>query len=215
MRVILLGPPGAGKGTQAEIITRAENIPHISTGNILRAAVREGTPLGKLAEPIMARGDLVPDDIIIGIVKERLAQPDCRQGFIFDGFPRTTAQADALGAALDDLGLPLQAVVNIDVPDEVLLERVTGRRTCRNCQATYHIKFNPIRVPGVCDRCGGPLYQRDDETEAVQRNRLAVYRTNTAPLIDYYGGKGLLQTVDGNQPVEAVTQAVYRAVRGQ
>jgi adenylate kinase len=212
MHIILLGPPGAGKGTQAVILAKQENIPHISTGDILRKAVKDGTPLGRKAQEYMNRGDLVPDEVVIGIVRDRLEADDCRKGFIFDGFPRTVDQADALGATLKGLNLPLDGVVNIQVPDEVLMERAVGRRTCRQCGEIYHVKHKPPKTAEVCDLCGGELRQRPDDREETVGNRLAVYNRQTAPLIDYYRGKGLLKTVDGQQSPEEVTTAIGAAV---
>lgn len=212
MHIILLGPPGAGKGTQAVILAKQENIPHISTGDILRKAVKDGTPLGKKAQEYMNRGDLVPDEVVIGIVRDRLQADDCRKGFIFDGFPRTVEQADALGSALKELNLPLDGVVNIQVPDEVLVERAVGRRTCKQCGEIYHVRYKPPKAPEACDLCGGELVQRPDDREETVRNRLAVYHRQTAPLIDYYREKGLLKTVDGQQSPEEVTRAIAAAV---
>lgn len=212
MHIILLGPPGAGKGTQAVILAKQENIPHISTGDILRKAVKDGTPMGKKAQDYMNRGDLVPDEVVIGIVRDRLQADDCREGFIFDGFPRTVDQADALGAALKGLNLPLDGVVNIQVPDESLVERAVGRRTCKQCGEIYHVKHKPPKAGAACDLCGGELVQRPDDREETVQNRLAVYHRQTAPLIDYFREKGLLKTVDGQQSLEEVTRAIGAAV---
>lgn len=215
MRVILLGAPGAGKGTQAKVLAEQEGIPHISTGDLLRAAVKEGTPLGKAAQEYMSRGDLVPDEIILGMVRERLEQPDAKRGSVFDGFPRTVAQADALGRMLVEIGQPLNAVVNISVPDGVLVDRAVGRRTCKSCGAIYHLVSRPPQAEGVCDLCSGELMQRaDDNVETVQ-NRLAVYHRQTAPLIEYYRAQGRLQEVEGTQAPEAVTAALLKAVRAE
>lgn len=212
MHIILLGPPGAGKGTQAQSIARQQGIPHISTGDMFRAAIKNGTALGREAKGYMDRGELVPDSVVIGIVRERLQEPDCMKGFVFDGFPRTVAQADALAETLEQLELPLDGVVNIAVPDEVLVERAVGRRTCKVCGEIYHIKFKPPKVAGVCDKDGGELIQRQDDTAEVVVNRLAVYHKQTAPLIDYYQGKGVLKTVDGQQAMAAVTAAISQVV---
>jgi adenylate kinase len=212
MHIILLGPPGAGKGTQAQLLARQEGIPHISTGDMFRAAIKNGTALGREAKGYMDRGELVPDSVVIGIVRERLQEPDCKKGFVFDGFPRTVAQADALGETLQQLGLPLDGVVNIAVPDEVLVARTVGRRTCKVCGEIYHVTNKPPRVAGICDKDGGELIQRPDDTEEVVANRLAVYHRQTAPLIDYYRETGLLRTVDGQQSLEAVTRAISQAV---
>ena len=191
MHILLMGPPGAGKGTQAANLVKEFAIPHISTGDMFRAAVKEGTELGKQAKACMDSGKLVPDAVTIGIVKERLAKPDCEKGFILDGFPRTVEQADALSKILPEIGLKLTRVLNINVPAADLIERAVGRRICKKCGATYHIKFNPTKVEGVCDECGGDLYQRADDSEATMKNRLSVYEAQTKPLIDYYQKAGL------------------------
>lgn len=198
MRIILLGPPGAGKGTQAAMLVKEFTVPHISTGDIFRAAIKEGTELGRKAKEYMDQGQLVPDEIVIGIVKERLAQADCVKGFILDGFPRTVPQADALQEALKSLGMELNAVVNLAVSEDDLVTRLSGRRVCKNCGATYHLQFSPSKATGVCDTCGGELYQRDDDKEETIRKRLEVYNNQTAPLIDYYQGTGLLETINGD-----------------
>lgn len=211
MRIILLGPPGAGKGTQAAALARAEGVAHIATGDILRAHVRQGTELGRLAKGYMDRGELVPDEVILGIVRERMQEEDARRGYIFDGFPRTVVQADGLGRLLDELDRPLEAVVNIRVPDEVLVERAVGRRSCPECGEIYHVRTRPPRVEGVCDRCGAQLVQRSDDNEATVRNRLAVYHRQTAPLIDYYRERGLLRDVDGTRSVAEVSAAIRAA----
>lgn len=211
MRIILLGPPGAGKGTQAAALARSEGVAHISTGDILRAHVRQGTELGRLAKGYMDRGELVPDEVILGIVRERMQEEDARRGYVFDGFPRTVVQADGLGRLLGDLERPLEAVVNIAVPDEVLVDRAVGRRACPKCGEIYHVRNRPPRTPGVCDRCGAELVQRDDDNEATVRNRLAVYHRQTAPLIDYYRERGLLREVDGTRSVEEVSAAIRGA----
>jgi len=188
MRVILLGAPGAGKGTMAGMMTEKYGIPQISTGDILRNAVKEKTPVGREAEGFMLRGELVPDNIIMGVIRERLAKNDCAKGFILDGFPRTAAQADALKKLFKELDLKLDAVINLEVPEEILIRRLTSRRTCSNtsCQAVFNIYTMPPKKEGVCDRCGSRLIQRDDETDVVIRNRLVTYKDKTAPLIDYY-----------------------------
>jgi adenylate kinase len=208
MNLILLGPPGAGKGTQAERISRLYGIPQISTGDMLREAVREGTPLGRKAKSYMDSGALVPDEVVIGIVEERIQQDDCRGGFMLDGFPRTTAQAQALDDMLEKKGLKLDHVVCIEVDTEELVRRLSGRRTCRNCMAPYHVEFNPPKVDGVCDRCGSELYQRDDDKEEAIRNRLKTYEAQTAPLISYYTERGLLRTVEGKGSVEEVFRRI-------
>lgn len=208
MRIILLGPPGAGKGTQAEKLVKKFGIPHISTGDMFRAAIKEGTELGMKAKEYMDKGELVPDEIVVGIVKERLLQPDCRDGFLLDGFPRTVAQAQALGEALKEMGATIDVVLNVDVEQEELLSRLTGRRVCKGCGSTYHIRFNPPTVRNVCDKCGGELYQRSDDTVETVKQRLEVYRNQTAPLIDYYSEAGLLVTVDGARDIEEVFEDI-------
>ncbi len=204
MKILLMGPPGAGKGTQAEKLTELFKIPHISTGDMFRKAQKDGTELGLKAKSYMEKGQLVPDEVTIGIVRERLAEEDCKNGFLLDGFPRTVQQADALEQILNDLGTHLDAVVNIEVAKDFLVERLTGRRVCRGCGATYHVKFNAPKVEGVCDKCGGELYQRADDTIETVGNRLDVYAEQTAPLMDYYAAKGLLKHIDGSQSVEQV-----------
>lgn len=204
MKILLMGPPGAGKGTQAEKLTELFNIPHISTGDMFRKAQKDGTELGLKAKSYMEKGQLVPDEVTIGIVRERLAEEDCKSGFLLDGFPRTVQQADALDQILTDLGTHLDAVLNIEVAKDFLVERLTGRRVCRGCGATYHVKFNAPKVEGVCDKCGGELYQRADDTIETVGNRLDVYAEQTAPLIDYYAAKDLIKNIDGSQSVEKV-----------
>ncbi len=210
MRVILLGPPGAGKGTQAQRLTQTLGIPQVSTGDILRAAAVEGTPLGREAKAYMDQGALVPDGVVIGIIRERLAAPDCARGYILDGFPRTAAQAEALGETLQALGTPLTAVLSITVDPEELVRRLSGRRTCGNCGAAYHMETAPPRRAGLCDRCGGALLQREDDREETIRKRLAVYREQTAPLVAYYRGRGLLREVDGRGDIDDVFARVCR-----
>ena len=204
MYILLMGPPGAGKGTQAERLIEKYGIPQISTGDMFRAAVKEQTPLGLEAKKYMDNGQLVPDAVTVGIVKERLAKDDCKKGFILDGFPRTTSQAVSLDAILRDLGIKLDGVINIAVPDEELIKRTTGRQICRSCGATYHVTFKPSKVKNVCDKCGGELYQRDDDKPETIKNRLDVYEKNTAPLVEYYRGQGLLKTVNGDQSMADV-----------
>ena len=212
MRVIFLGPPGAGKGTQARELSREWGVPQIATGEMLREAVAAGTPLGREAKRVMDSGGLVPDDVMIGLIAERLRQPDAARGFILDGFPRTIAQAEALDRLLKDLGHSLDAVLYFQVSEPELLRRLTGRRLCRRCQTAYHLVSAPPRRPGVCDRCGGELYQRLDDSEETVRRRLEVYSRQTAPLLDYYGGRSLLSTIDGEGSVEAIAAAIRRAV---
>ena len=195
--IVLLGAPGSGKGTQAERIAPAFDVPHVSTGDILRAAVKRGTPMGLAAKRFMDAGDLVPDDVVIGIIRDRLAEPDTGGGFMLDGFPRTLEQAAALDDMLAGAGRALSLVLQIDVPEEELVQRLAGRRACRHCGRGYNVVFDPPKVEGVCDACGGDLFQRDDDNEDTVRNRLAVYRSQTEPLIGYYRDKGVLATVYG------------------
>jgi adenylate kinase len=197
MNLILLGPPGAGKGTQAQMIVERYHIPQISTGDILRSAVKNGTPLGKQAKTHMEKGELVPDEVVIGIIDQRLRAPDCNAGFVLDGFPRTTPQAEALQAILDKIGRSVDHVINIEVDPEELVRRLTGRRTCKNCGAMFHIAFHPPAKEGACDRCGGALYQREDDREETIRTRLKEYEKQTSPLIRYYDLKKLLRSVQG------------------
>lgn len=208
MRTILMGPPGAGKGTQAAVLVERFNIPHISTGDMFRAAMKAGTPLGLKAKEYMEAGALVPDEVTIGIVAERLAEPDCNHGFLLDGFPRTVAQADALGAILNKMGIKLDGVLNISVAEDKLIARLTGRRVCRKCGATYHVLFNPPAQEGVCGECGGELYQRADDTVETAKNRLAVYNQQTEPLIAYYRKQGLLKDIEGDQEINKVLEDI-------
>lgn len=212
MNLILLGGPGAGKGTQAKKLIDKYQIPQISTGDILRAAVKEGTEMGKKAKEYMDAGKLVPDEVVIGIIKDRLAQPDCKKGFILDGFPRTVPQAEALDRVLADLGSKIDHVISIEVDEEELVTRLTGRRTCKDpdCGQMYHIKFNPPKKEGVCDRCGSELYQRDDDNEATVRSRLATYNQATKPLIDYYQAKGLLRPIKGVGSIDDIFNQICR-----
>ncbi len=215
MNIIMLGPPGAGKGTQAQMLAEKYGIPQISTGDMLRAAVAEGTELGKKAKEYMDKGQLVPDEVVIGIVKERLSKPDCEKGFILDGFPRTVAQAEALDKMLAEMGKKIDYVINIVVPDEEILKRLTGRRTCRKCGAMYHVIYNPPKVEGVCDKCGGELYQRDDDKEETIKNRLSVYHSQTAPLIGYYRKKGVLVNIDGTKDIKSIFEDICAVLEGR
>ncbi|PYO06921.1 MAG: adenylate kinase [Candidatus Rokuibacteriota bacterium] len=210
MRVAFLGPPGAGKGTQARDLAQEWRVLHLATGDMLREAVATGSPLGREAKTYMDQGALVPDDVIIRMMAERLGAAAGR-GFILDGFPRTIAQAEALARLLKDLGQTLDTVVYFDVSEPELLRRLTGRRVCRKCGHTYHLTSNPPKRPGVCDACGGELYQRDDDTEATVRNRLEVYRRQTAPLLDYYRQRNLLVTVSGEGPLATIRDAIRAA----
>jgi len=208
MNLILLGAPGAGKGTQAEMIVAKYNIPQISTGDMLREAVAKGTELGQKAKEYMDKGELVPDEVVIGIVKERLAQPDCDKGFILDGFPRTINQAEALDGILKELNKKIDAVINVYVPEEEIVKRIVNRRTCRNCKAVYHLIYNPPKEEGKCDKCGGELYQRDDDKEETVKERLKVYKSQTQPLIDYYSKKGVVYDIDGTKTIEEVFKQI-------
>lgn len=211
MNLVLLGPPGSGKGTQARMMIERYNIPQISTGEILRAAVIKGTPLGREAKRYMDQGKLVPDEVVVGIVRERLKASDCTGGFILDGFPRTLPQ-EALNAALGNMGREIDHVVSIEADNEELIKRLTGRRTCRSCGAMYHIAFDPPTRDGVCDKCGGELYQRDDDKEETIRARLQVYEDQTAPLIEYYRKQGLLRSVDGVGEIGEIFQKIMKII---
>ncbi|MEG6586968.1 adenylate kinase [Dendrosporobacter sp. 1207_IL3150] len=215
MYILLMGPPGAGKGTQAAMLVEKFDIPHISTGDMFRAAVKEGTELGKQAKACMDAGQLVPDSVTIGIVKERLAKSDCKKGFILDGFPRTIEQANALDSTLGELGIKLNRVINISVPADELISRATGRRICKSCGATYHITFNPTSVAGTCDKCSGELYQREDDSEETMTKRLSVYSAQTQPLIEYYQDKGLYTEIDGRQKIDKVLTDIVASLRGE
>lgn len=210
--LILLGPPGAGKGTQAGRIAQEYGIPHVSTGDILRAAVKNQTVMGLEAKRYMDAGELVPDSVVIGIVKDRLQESDTAAGFLMDGFPRTIPQAEALDATLDSIGRAVIKALAILVDEEDLIKRLTGRRVCRDCQAPFHLLFNPPRAAGVCDACGGELYQRDDDNEATVRNRLAVYNQQTEPLIAYYDAQGVLARIDGEKTPDAVYEDIREAI---
>ena len=210
--LILLGPPGAGKGTQASRIVEKYGIPHISTGDILRSAVKNQTAMGVEAKRYMDAGDLVPDAVVIGIVKDRLQEPDTANGFLMDGFPRTIPQAEALDEMLAGIERYVSRTVAILVDEEELVRRLTGRRICRECQTPYHVDSSPSQVEGVCDKCQGELYQRDDDTEATVRNRLDVYNAQTAPLIDYYDQQSVLVRIDGDQDPAKVFADIVAAV---
>ncbi|WP_367343519.1 adenylate kinase [Methanomethylovorans sp.] len=207
MNIVLFGPPGAGKGTQAKELTKHYNIPHISTGDILRANVREGTNLGIKAKEYMDKGELVPDEVLIGIIRDRLQLSDCKDGYMLDGYPRTLPQAEALKEILENINKPLEVVLNIDVPDKELIDRLSGRRTC-SCGESYHLMFNPPLDEGTCGACGGKLYQRDDDREDVVRQRLEIYAAKTMPLIDYYNNRGILVNIDGTGSVEDVFKQI-------
>ena len=204
MRIVLLGPPGAGKGTQAETLVKKLELPHISTGDMFRAAISSGTVLGLEAKSYIDNGSLVPDALTINIIKDRISMTDCKEGFILDGFPRTVVQADALDKMLKELKTPLDAALNIVVPLDKIIVRLTGRRMCRNCGSIYHLLYNPPHTADVCDACSGSLYQRADDTEQTVTNRLNVYQEQTAPVIDYYKNEGFLRNIDGDQLIHEV-----------
>ncbi len=212
MILILLGAPGVGKGTQGALISKEYNIPQISTGDILRNEVKNKTELGKKAKVYMDKGELVPDDVIIGMMENRIKQDDCKNGFILDGFPRTVAQAEAFDEMLKKNGLELDKVLLIDVPEEEIIERLTGRRVCPSCGAVYHIKNNPPKKEGICDQCGSELVQRDDDKEEVVRNRLEVYKKNTMPLINYYTKTSKLVKIDGTGEINEIFERIKKVL---
>ncbi|SFB25071.1 MULTISPECIES: adenylate kinase [unclassified Bacillus (in: firmicutes)] len=214
MNLVLMGLPGAGKGTQAEKIVDKYGIPHISTGDMFRAAMSEGTELGLKAKSFMDKGDLVPDEVTIGIVRERLSKDDCKKGFLLDGFPRTVPQAEALENMLSDLGKKIDYVINIDVDQDILMGRLTGRRICKNCGATYHLIFNPPTNEGTCDRCGGELYQRADDNEDTVKNRLDVNIKQSKPLLNFYETNGSLRNIDGQQEIGKVFVDIEKLLGG-
>lgn len=212
MRLIFLGPPGAGKGTQARMLAAEHGIPQIATGDMLREALAQKTPLGLEAKAYMDRGALVPDEVVIGLVAERLGRPDALSGFLLDGFPRTVAQAEALDRLLKEREIGIDRVIFFEASEGELLRRLTGRRVCRGCGALYHMVSSPPGTAGRCDRCGGELYQRDDDNEATVRGRLSVYRTQTVPLLDYYRGRNLLVSVAGEGPMDDIARSIRQAV---
>ena len=214
MKIVFMGPPGAGKGTQAEKIIETYQIPHISTGDMFRKAIKDQTELGMEAKSYMDQGALVPDHVTIGIVKDRLSESDCKSGFLLDGFPRTVDQAKALDEILTSLDSKIDYVINIDVDLDILKERLTGRRICRSCGATYHMVFNPPAVAGVCDKCGGELYQRKDDNEETVGNRLDVYVSQTKPLLDYYSLAGNLVNINGQQSIDLVFAEIQDVLGG-
>ena len=213
MYLVMLGPPGAGKGTQADLLSREYDIPHVSTGDMLRSAVADETKLGEKAQEYMDRGELVPDDVVIGITRQRLVAPDVDDGFVLDGFPRTVEQARRLDSILQEMGTVLDLVINLEVPESELIRRMTGRRICPLCGRNYHLVFNAPRSLGVCDECGSDLIQREDDEESVVSQRLKVYRETSEPLTDYYEDKGLLVNVDGRGPVEQVYQEIGNIIK--
>lgn len=208
MKIIMLGAPGAGKGTQAKKIAEKYQIPHISTGDIFRANIKNGTELGKKAKTYMDQGLLVPDELVCDLVVDRVKQEDCKNGYILDGFPRTIPQAESLDEALGQMGESLDYAINVDVPDEHIVNRMSGRRACVGCGATYHIVYAPTKKEGVCDVCGAELILRDDDKPETVQKRLSVYHEQTQPLIDYYKGKGILRDVDGTKDMDVVFQAI-------
>ncbi|KUK82874.1 MAG: Adenylate kinase [Pelotomaculum thermopropionicum] len=204
MNLLIMGPPGAGKGSQAEMLVEKLQITHISTGDMFRSAIKDGTEMGIKAKEYLDKGELVPDSVVVGMVKERLSRPDCSGGFLLDGFPRTVAQAEALDETLKSMGIKLDGVINILVPREKLIARVTGRRICRSCGASYHLLYQRPKVEGKCDYCGGELYQRSDDNTTAASNRLEIYENQTHPLIDYYLKLGVVKNIDGNQDIKSV-----------
>ncbi|RSS82552.1 adenylate kinase [Streptomyces sp. WAC06614] len=214
MRIVLVGPPGAGKGTQAAFLAKNLNIPHISTGDLFRANISKNTELGQRAKAYMDAGDLVPDEITVGMAKDRMQQADAANGFLLDGFPRNVSQAEALDAMLKDSGMKLDAVLDLEVPEDEVVKRIAGRRICRNDSAhVFHVTYTPPKTDGVCDICGGELYQRSDDSEGTVRNRLEVYHTQTEPIIDYYKAQGLLVTISALGEVKDVTQRAMDALK--
>ncbi|NQS75965.1 MAG: adenylate kinase [Peptococcaceae bacterium] len=212
MNLLIMGPPGAGKGTQAEALVQKLGIIHISTGDMFRSAIKKGTEMGLKAKEYMDKGELVPDYVVVGMVRERIYQPDSVRGFLLDGFPRNVVQAEELDEMLKSAGLSLNAVINIVVPREKLVERTTGRRICRSCGASFHIMFKKPQTEGICDNCGGELYQRSDDNETAVNNRLYIYEANANPLIDYYGAKGLLLNIDGDQDIDKVMEDILKNI---
>ncbi|HEY2774908.1 MAG TPA: adenylate kinase [Candidatus Binatia bacterium] len=212
MRLVLVGPPGSGKGTQGDLLEEALSVPHISSGDLLRQSVSSGTNVGQKAKDFMDRGQLVPDELVLGLIRTRVCEADCRSGFVLDGFPRNPAQAEKLQEVLDKGGV--DHVIALEVPVQTIVGRLSGRRTCRNCGRLYHVTLSPPKVEGACDACGGELFVRDDDRESTVRERLAVYHRQTEPLMGYYAGRGLLRRVDGAAGTEQVTSRILAAVRG-
>lgn len=214
MNLIILGPPGAGKGTQAAYISKKFNIPHISTGDIFRANIKGNTPLGQKAKEYMNKGELVPDELTCDLVFDRIEQEDAKGGFLLDGFPRNIFQAEKLDEVLKQRGLNIDCVINVSVEDKILIERAVGRRICKECGATYHIHFNKTKQEGICDKCGGELYQRDDDKEETIVNRISVYNASTKPLIDYYTKQGNIANIDGQKEIDVVFEDIIKAIEG-
>ncbi|HEY6394317.1 MAG TPA: adenylate kinase [Candidatus Binataceae bacterium] len=212
MRLVLLGPPGAGKGTQARLLMELYGIPQVASGDLLRAAVRDETPLGRRARVYMDRGELVPDELVLSLIEERLSKSDAAAGYILDGFPRSVAQAQAFSRMFERRGGAIDKVLAVNVPDEEIVKRISGRRTCRQCNEMYHLIFDPPRTPGVCNKCGGELYQREDDAENTVRKRLKIYADTTRPLLDHYGRLGLLAQIDGIGRPEEVEQRLIKAL---
>ena len=213
MRMVLLGGPGAGKGTQAQKLAEEYKIVHIATGSILRQAIKDGTEMGIKAKSYMDKGQLVPDEVVVGIIKDRLAMDDVKSGFVLDGFPRTVPQAEALDKITKEINMPLEAVVNIETTSDVVVERLSGRRTCKECQTVYHIVYSAPEVEGKCDRCGGELYHRDDDKEETIRKRLEVYKKQTFPLLEYYKTSGKVMEVSGDVSIDEVFDSIVQALR--
>ncbi len=213
MKIIMLGAPGAGKGTQAVRIAKEFGIPHVSTGDIFRANIKNGTELGVKAKSYMDKGQLVPDEVTIEMLLSRIAEEDCREGYVLDGFPRTIAQAESLKKSLEEKGQKIDCAINIDVPDSAIVERMSGRRSCPACGASFHVKFNPPKAEGVCDLCGAALVQRDDDRPETVAKRLEVYHEQTKPLVEYYGNDGILKTVDGTKTADEVFCAISEVLR--
>ena len=215
MRAILLGPPGAGKGTQAETIVNEFKVPHVSTGDMFRKNIKEETELGKKVKAYLDKGMLVPDELTVEIVKDRILQDDCKNGFLLDGFPRTLEQANALDKVLTEMSTKLDTVINIQVDPKLLVDRAVGRRICKDCGQTYHLVFNKPAKEGICDKCGGELYQRKDDTEETVANRINVYQEQTQPLIEYYTKKGIILNINGEQPIDKVGSDIISSLRGE
>jgi len=210
VNLLIMGPPGAGKGTQAETLVKELGITHISTGDMFRSAIKEGTEMGIKAKEYMDKGELVPDYVVVGMVKERLSRPESTGGFLLDGFPRNVVQAEALDETLKTIGIKLDSVINIVVPRDKLVNRLTGRRICRSCGSSYHVQFKKPRVEGICDNCGGELYQRSDDNDTAVNNRLYVYEASTRSLIDYYAKRGLLRNINGDQDIHKVMEDISK-----